>query len=208
MINKLEFCEYIRSLNRNYVDVSRTEAYYEINALKETIDALKKIKQTKDVQTKIKELSDRVKFYEGNINDLGLITPEELVDNLEEDSRIYTIEYDINEASLKVYTNDIEFCGYNIGGYVISVFFSDKDIKINRQDGVLIDGYDHVFVKGGKPCFGDQNEKASASLNSGGFYSLIQLCFSLLSSRTSNHSGAYIPSKTFLTKLGRYKNEE
>lgn len=195
--NEIHFCNFIKLLNNDYCNTERANAYQEIESLKDTLKALEKIKQTKDVQRKVKEINIQINFYEEGINYIGTIIPEELFENLKKDNRILDIYTD--GSSLLVKTKDIEFCGYNIGKYLIVIDFNKQMIEIGRADRNRVENkFDHVFVKKGEPCFGNKNLFVDKGLENGAFYFIIQLCLSLLSSRESDYTGAYISSKKFL----------
>ncbi len=196
---EIAFCGYIQRLNNHHTNNERKNAYNEIKFLKDTLKSLKRLKQTKEVKNRINEVKKKIKFYEDSLSSMGNITNEELIENLKRDKRIEFIDF--NREVITIKTNDINFCGYNIGKYYIIIDFRRREIRMERVDKITINGFSHVFIKHRNPCFGDKNPAIRRSLEYGGFYSIINVCMSLLSSIESVHEGAYITSKEFLKRL-------
>ena len=199
------FCDNIRAMNTGYSDNQKNQIYYEIQLLKDTINSLKQLKQTSEIEGRIKSLQIQIKTYEKQMDNLEGILPEEMLENLKQDERIEDIM--VGNYVIQILTNDIIFCGYNIGKYIIEITF--PYIKVYREDRLNVDGKDHIFIYSGSPCFGDRSLDVSKSLLRGGFYSVVNLTLSLLESNKSSHSGAYITSGNFITqlnKLGGVKN--
>ena len=199
------FCDNIRNMNTGYSDSQKNQTYYEIQLLKDTINSLGQLKQTNEINERIKDLQIQIKNYEKLMNDLEGMLPEEMLDNLKQDERIEDIM--VGDYTIQILTKDMIFCGYNIGKYIIEITF--PIIRVYREDGLDVRGKDHVFINDRSPCFGDRSLDVVRSLIRGGFYSVVNLTLSLLESNKSSHAGAYLTSREFITqlnKLGGVKN--
>lgn len=199
------FCNNIRNMNSGYSDNQKNQIYYEIQLSKDAMNSIKQLKQTTEINQRIKDLQKQINNYEKLMDDLDGLLPEEMLENLKQDERIEAIT--VGNYIIQILTKDMIFCGYNIGRYIIEITF--PIIRVYREDGIDVEGKDHIFIANKSPCFGDRSLDVVKSLLRGGFYSVVNLTLSLLESNKVSHSGAYITSREFLTqlnKLGGVKN--